>query len=100
MFKVSQEAARKWLSGEGLPKQATCIHIAKKANISYEWLMTGRGEMSIDTHYDIPDKLKLHLQALQKLPDYAVDEVIRDALKTAELIEKATNEAHKPNGTK
>jgi len=45
MFKVSQEAARKWLEGESIPQISKCIEIAKKADVSFEWLMTGRGEM-------------------------------------------------------
>jgi len=43
MFHVSQESARKWLEGESIPQTAKCIEIAKKAKISFEWLMTGRG---------------------------------------------------------
>jgi transcriptional regulator with XRE-family HTH domain len=43
MFGVSQEAARKWLAGEGLPQMQKCIEIAKKASVSIEWLLTGRG---------------------------------------------------------
>ena len=45
MFGVSQEAARKWLEGESIPQVTKCIEIAKKADVSFEWLMTGRGEM-------------------------------------------------------
>jgi hypothetical protein len=45
MFEVSQEAARKWLSGESIPKLAQCIEIATRAKVNFEWLMTGRGPM-------------------------------------------------------
>ena len=45
MFGVTQEAARKWLEGESMPQIPKCIEIAKTAGISFEWLMTGRGEM-------------------------------------------------------
>lgn len=50
--------------------------------------------------FDMSDRLQVLHRIAQQLPDYALDEVIRDALKTAELIAKATEEAHKPNGTK
>lgn len=43
MFGVSQESARKWLEGEAIPQTIKCIEIARRANVSFEWLMTGRG---------------------------------------------------------
>lgn len=43
VFGVSQESARKWLSGESIPQIAKCIEIAKRAGVGFEWLMTGRG---------------------------------------------------------
>ncbi len=43
MFKVSQEAARKWLAGESMPQMEKSIEICKKANVTIEWLLTGRG---------------------------------------------------------
>ncbi len=48
MFGVSQEAARKWLAGESLPQMEKCIEIAKKSNVSIEWLLTGRGVAQFD----------------------------------------------------
>lgn len=44
-FGVSQEAARKWLSGEAIPTDERCILISKEAGVSYEWLKTGRGNI-------------------------------------------------------
>ena len=45
LFHVGQKAARKWLEGDGFPKLEQCIYIAKETKVSFEWLMTGRGEM-------------------------------------------------------
>lgn len=47
MFGVTQKAARKWLVGEGFPDMAVCINMALKANVSFDWLMTGRGPQSV-----------------------------------------------------
>jgi transcriptional regulator with XRE-family HTH domain len=44
-FGVSQESARRWLSGEAYPKTGQAIEIAKRATVSFEWLMTGRGSI-------------------------------------------------------
>lgn len=46
--------------------------------------------------YELNPKLAHLMKVAQNLPDYAIDEVIRDAIKTAELIANA--QAHK-NGT-
>jgi hypothetical protein len=43
-FSVSQESARKWLEGESFPTTEKCIEIAKEANVSFEWFVTGRGD--------------------------------------------------------
>jgi len=42
-FGVSQEAARKWLEAEGLPKFEKCIEIALHFKVAIDWLLTGRG---------------------------------------------------------
>lgn len=46
-FGVSQKAARKWLVGEGFPDTAISIRMAIDARVSYDWLMTGRGQMEV-----------------------------------------------------
>jgi hypothetical protein len=51
VFHVSQESARKWLSGEGFPKTEQSIEIVKRANVSYEWFMTGRGAMFTESSF-------------------------------------------------
>lgn len=43
-FKVSPQAARKWLKGEAYPALETMMQIAVWAEVSFEWLSTGRGE--------------------------------------------------------
>lgn len=42
-FKVTPNAARKWLLGLGLPETDVAIAIARWAEVNFEWLMTGRG---------------------------------------------------------
>jgi transcriptional regulator with XRE-family HTH domain len=51
------------------------------------------------TEYQLTPDMIAHLKVLQQLPDYAREEVIRDAIKTAELISKATTAANKKTGT-
>lgn len=75
------------------------VHLAKACGVSAEWLAIGEGEMLIQNNLYLTPDMHAHLKVLQDLPDYARTEVIRDAIKTAELITKATTEA-KGNGTK
>lgn len=42
-FKVTQQAARKWLEAEGYPSIDVAREIAKWGKVSFDWLMTGRG---------------------------------------------------------
>lgn len=42
-FKVSQQAAGKWLRGETLPEFKRVIEIAVATGFTVDWLMTGRG---------------------------------------------------------
>lgn len=44
---VSQAAARKWLEGESIPEMHKVIAISRDAQVSIEWLLTGRGSKRI-----------------------------------------------------
>jgi transcriptional regulator with XRE-family HTH domain len=57
------------------------------------------GELYESTDYELTPDLVAHLKVLQQLPDYAREEVIRDAIKTSELITKATTAANRKKGT-
>lgn len=55
------------------------------------------GELYGQDNYQFSQQMRAHIKVMQSLPSYARDEVIRDAIKTAELIERAKSEN---NGTK
>lgn len=71
-FGVSQEAARKWLSGESLPQLAKCIEIAKEAKVGFEWLMTGRGAAP----YDNTPEAKVYL-AMQNMDESTKYQIVK-----------------------
>ncbi len=56
---------------------------------------SGEGEM-LPVTYRGDERLETLHKIAQQLPDYALDEVIRDAIKTTELIARAKSEK---NGT-
>ena len=43
LFRVTPKAARKWLTGLGLPELEMSIRLARWGNVNIEWLLTGRG---------------------------------------------------------
>jgi transcriptional regulator with XRE-family HTH domain len=47
LFGVSQKGARKWLEGEAVPGRARLAAICERANVSPDWLLTGRGERGL-----------------------------------------------------
>lgn len=87
MFGVSQEAARKWLAGEGLPQMEKCIEIAKKACVSIEWLLTGRGI----AQYENTPEAQL-FKAMQNMDAATKYQLVKIGNSLAEPAEK-------PNGT-
>lgn len=42
-FGVSQEAVRKWLDGESIPKYSHKVALCDYFGVNFEWLSTGRG---------------------------------------------------------
>ena len=43
---VSYKGAEKWLKGDGMPDMGNAAILAKRLNVQFEWLMTGRGRMN------------------------------------------------------
>lgn len=78
-------------------ESAYVVQLAVACGVNPVWLATGTGEM-IEHHYSLTPEMENHLKVMESLPDYARTEVIRDAIKTHELIDKATSAA-KSNGT-
>lgn len=61
-FDVTQNGARKWLEGEGVPELTRAIEIAGKYGVCVEWLLTGKG----DKHPSVSKAEREPLAALQR----------------------------------
>lgn len=96
LVKISQANISKLEVGDATGSEFT-VQFARACNVDAEWLATGEGEMQ-KHQYNVSNEMIAHLSVMQQLPEYARTEVIRDAIKTAELIAKATSAA-KHNGT-
>ena len=64
-LKVSQEAVRKWFSGESQPRQAIMIRLARLLDVEYVWLALGTSEIEFG-----------RLRELSKTQDAAVHALI------------------------
>ena len=75
MFSVGQKAARKWMEGEGFPEMEKCIIIARKLNVSIEWLLTGRGKrhMIDDANAGLTKLLALWFRMSEPLQNEVID---------------------------
>lgn len=51
---VTQPAAKKWFDGDALPGMDHCVTIAEWGNVSFEWLITGRGPKRPGDLYQTP----------------------------------------------
>ena len=49
MFAVSQKGASKWLEGQSFPETERLSIIAKRLNVNFEWLVTGKGHINIES---------------------------------------------------
>lgn len=43
MFSVTPNAAKKWLTGDGMPELSKAVEIANRAGVSVIWLLQGSG---------------------------------------------------------
>lgn len=54
-YGVSQKGAGKWLEGDGMPETTKAIEIATDLGVSFEWLMTGRGDKKVPPYPERSD---------------------------------------------
>ena len=65
------------------------VQYATACGVRPEWLAMEEGEM-IDGLYVHDEKLKRALVLLQELPDYAVDQAVKDIASIAQLVKTAS----------
>lgn len=70
------------------------VQLAVACGVRPEWLAMEEGEM-VDGFYVSDERLKHALQIMQQLPEYAVDDAIKELDQMAKLIKRATAEAKK-----
>lgn len=74
---LSQQAARKWLEGEGMPELVRLIELAKHFKCHVEWLAAGRGPRDLQLadphpHQRLLDRLARADDATARLVELAL----------------------------
>jgi hypothetical protein len=102
-FEITSHAARKWLLGEAYPSPDKAEVLTNWGNVTYEWLMTGRGSKRPG---DVPNNVVNESRAHN---DYANESVEMSMLKAVflqlptdkqmEVIEYAQYQFHRQNDT-
>lgn len=72
-FSVSQQAAKKWLSGESLPELDKVVAIADWAGVTVNWLLQGLGPKRGD---HIETKSLVLTEAIENLPSDSKQQVL------------------------
>lgn len=76
-YKVTQGATRKWFAAEAMPAYEISLDLCMRANVNYDWLMTGRGSKSAD-EYPVKDPRIAHvLKVMESMPEYKVDQAVK-----------------------
>lgn len=74
---ISTKAVRKWLEGAGFPSTDKIILIAKWANVSSEWLISGRGRKTIIDYDNLSPKIDVVVKLMQEMTEYQKEQAVR-----------------------
>lgn len=75
--KITTNAARKWLKAEGFPSTDKMIHLARWANVSSEWLISGRGRKIIINYESLGPKIDVVVKMMQEMTEYQKEQAVR-----------------------
>lgn len=85
-YKVTQGAARKWFAGETMPSYEICADLCKRARVSFEWLMTGRGSKSFQGEYKMKHLIYVDFEELGLITSYREANILgKESILTAAL---------------
>ncbi len=48
-YGLKQPSTKKWFDGTAIPSYPICVDLSRRANINFDWFMTGRGRKWLDT---------------------------------------------------
>lgn len=91
--KIGQKGVRKWLESEAIPSMDNLISLARAAQVSFEWLATGRGSMKLGSLSDEAVELARDYDSLSSQDDKAFIRGYVAGLKKTPLPPSSSTEA-------
>lgn len=73
-YKLKQPSVRKWFTGEAMPSYEILKDLAVRALVSYEWLMTGRGDKFALTAEMLDPKIQAMVKTLQNMSPHQINQ--------------------------
>jgi len=94
---VTKGMVSQWESDSTTPPADRLIALAQQHPFSLDWLLRGVGQMLPVGMYISDRRIMAAVKAMEPLPEYGKDQVIKSVIEVAELIAQA--QLPKPNGT-
>lgn len=76
-YKLKQPSVRKWFTGEAMPHYEIAADLCKRALVSYEWLMTGRGDKYMLQPEMLDPQILAAVKIMQQMSPYQVNQVVK-----------------------
>lgn len=76
-YKIKQPSVRKWFTGEAMPSYEIAKDLCTRAQVAYEWLMTGRGKKFHMSDEVIDPKILAALNLLNAMSQHQVNQAIK-----------------------
>ena len=73
-YKLAQPSVRKWFTGDAMPSYEIAKDLCTRALVSYEWLMTGRGEKYLLPAEMLDPKIQAMVKVLQNMTPHQVNQ--------------------------
>lgn len=48
-YRLKQPSTKKWFDGTAIPSYPICVDLSRRANVNFDWFMTGRGKKRLDS---------------------------------------------------
>lgn len=76
-YKLKQPSVRKWFMGESMPSYEIAIDLCKRSQVSYEWLMTGRGSKFLQPVETLDPQVLAAAKMIQNMSPYQRSQTVK-----------------------
>jgi hypothetical protein len=76
-YKLKQPSVRKWFTGDAMPSYEIAVDLCKRAMVSYEWLMSGRGNKFLNHAEHLDPQILEAIHRMQNMTPHQVRQTIK-----------------------